>query len=283
MAEQDPQVLSALNVYRRQANEYFIAVSFAILGLFLVLNVLGQFDSRVGKLITPTFRVQPPSRKVMKERSLICAFLNRRFLKQTLGVFIYAMIISFILVDGLLLDVNTGTSCEFAERTFANEGYACFLVERQISGSFVAFEFNCTAAPTANGFLCYREIEFQETDFYLFANTVGISAALFPPLVFATELMTLAFLWIVDFVACVDRTDKAASTKRRMIVWAVLFIVVLSGTGYGVIVLFFTSVIVRETVIVVVAFVFQGGCNSLVKIIDDHEEANDSTSSVLEP
>lgn len=283
MDEQDPKVLGELNAYRRLANEYFVGVAFALLAAFLLLNALGQIDPRVARIITPTFRVQAPTHKGTENRSLICRLLNRHFLMQALSVFIYAMIISFILVDGLLLDTNSGTSCEFAEREFANSGYDCFLIRRDISGSLIAFDFNCTAAPTANGFFCYREIDFEETDFYLFANTVGISAALFPPLVFATELMTLAFLWVVDFVACVDREDKASSTRRRVFVWAILFVSVLAGVGTGVIFLLFTSVIVRETLILVVAFVFQGGCNSLVKIIDDYYEKQAVTKDALEP
>lgn len=256
-----------LYAYMHQANVYFVVVSLALASLFFAVNLLARTDPRLNELIAPTFQVKFASDSNSAHWLFGC---NRGTFVQVIDVLMYSMIIAFILVDGLLLDISNGTSCQFAQTVYVDSGYECFLVRRGLVGSLQAFSFNCTAALTngANGFMCFRGINYEEIDFYLFANTVGISAALLPPLVFAIQFLSFLLLWTIDRVSCVNAKEPKPY-RRRLISWGIIFIVGTCGLLAVLLFLFYASIVSRETFIVALTFFIQGCLYALLRILDE--------------
>ena len=257
-----------LYAYMHQANVYFVVVALGLAVVFFAVNGLARVDHRVNELIAPTFQVKFASNSNQVHGKFGRC---RRSFVQVIDVLMYSMIIAFILVDGLLLDISNGTSCQFAQAEYSDSGYDCFLVRRGFVGSLQAFSFNCSAALTngANGFMCFRAIGYEEIDFYLLANTVGISAALLPPLVFAIQFLSLLILWTVDKVSCT--TEEPKQNKRRLIAWSIIFVFGTCSLIGVLLFLFYASTITRETFIVALTFFVQGCFYALIRVLDDKE------------
>ena len=256
-----------LYAYMHQANVYFVVVALGLAVVFFAVNGLARVDHRVNELIAPTFQVKFASNSNHVHGKF---GRYRRSFVQVIDVLMYSMIIAFILVDGLLLDISNGTSCQFAQAEYSDSGYDCFLVRRGFVGSLQATVLqHSRTVQTVSSFMCFRAIGYEEIDFYLLANTVGISAALLPPLVFAIQFLSLLILWTVDKVSCT--TEEPKQNKRRLIAWSIIFVFGTCSLIGVLLFLFYASTITRETFIVALTFFVQGCFYALIRVLDDKE------------